>query len=205
MINTLSNIYKQQGNEIIDKIFNDHLIVSEQIDGSRFLFQKLPDNTIVYYKKDGEQINYIDRTLMKFYENAITFIENMPIAIKVNLPDYWTFGFQYFPSSAPINIVYDRMPKNHLILTDISIRNEVGRTTKVIHDAKVLRDWAAKIDVEQPPIIFNGRLSDFQKSQLKRFLETPDEDLIQLFKTQSFTRYIISILNPKLTSSALVS
>jgi hypothetical protein len=205
MINTLSNIYKQQGNEIIDKLFNDHLIVSEQIDGSRFLFQKLPDNTIIYYKKDGEQINYIDRTLMKFYENAITFIENMPIAIKVNLPDYWTFGFQYFPSAAPINIVYDRMPKNHLILTDISIRNEVGRTTKVIHDAKVLRDWAAKIDVEQPPIIFNGRLSDFQKSQLKRFLETPDEDLIQLFKTQSFTRYIISILNPKLMNSALMN
>jgi hypothetical protein len=51
MINTLSNIYKQQGNEIIDKLFNDHLIVSEQIDGSRFLFQKLPDNTIYWQSK----------------------------------------------------------------------------------------------------------------------------------------------------------
>jgi nicotinic acid mononucleotide adenylyltransferase len=205
MINTLTNIYKEQGKEFIERLFNSHIIVCEQIDGSRFLFQKLPDNNLIFYKRDNEQINYIDRTLMKFYENAIAYVEGLPIATKANLPDNWTFGFQYFPSSAPINITYDRMPKNRLILTDISIRNEAGRIVKVIHDPKVLRDWATKLDVEQPPIIFNGKLSDYQQQQLKQFLDTPDEDLYQLFKTTSFTRYIISILNPALTRSTLMN
>jgi nicotinamide mononucleotide adenylyltransferase len=202
---TLNNIYKQEGKEFTNKLFNSHVIVCEQIDGSRFLFQKLQDNTLIFYKKDNEQINYIDRTLMKFYENAIGYIENLPIEVRANLPDNWTFGFQYFPSSAPINITYDRMPKNHLILTDISVRNESGRVIKVIHDPKILKDWAVKLDVEQPPIIFNGMLNDYQKTQLQNFLDTPDEDLHQLFKTQSFTRYIVSILNTTLTKSTLMN
>lgn len=202
---TLNDIYKQEGKEFTSKLFNSHVIVCEQIDGSRFLFQKLQDNNLVFYKKDNDQINYIDRTLMKFYENAIEYINELPIQIKANLPDNWTFGFQYFPSSAPINITYDRMPKNHLILTDISVRNESGRIIKVIHDPKILKDWAVKLDVEQPPIIFSGMLNEYQKVQLQNFLDTPDEDLHQVFKTQSFTKYIISILNTSLTRSTLMN
>jgi len=202
---TLTDIYKEQGLDFVENIFNNYTIVYEQINGSRFLFQKTPETSIIYYKRDNEQINYIDRTLMRFYENAISHIDNLSIAIKANIPDNWTFGFQYFPSSAPINITYDRMPKNRLILTDISIRNESGRVVKVIHDPKVLKDWSEKLDVEKPPIIFSGKLSDYQKEQLKGFLNTPDEDLRQLFKTTSFTRYIISILNPSLTRSTLMN
>src|ERR1017187_4995769 len=122
-LKTLDGIYKEFGKEFTNELFNSHVIISEQIDGSRFLFQKKLDETLRFFKKDNDEINYIDRTLMKFYEKGITHIENLPAEVKVNLPDNWVFGFQYFPSLSPINITYDKLPMNNLILTDISIRN----------------------------------------------------------------------------------
>jgi len=204
-LNTLQNIYKERGSEFINKLFDSHVIISEQIDGSRFIFQKHLDNTITFYKKDNEQISFIDRTIMRFYETAIKYIENLPTDTKVSLPDNWAFGFKYFPSLAPINISYDRMPLNNLILTDISIRNDQGKIIKVIHDPRILNEWSQKLSVEKPPIIFNDKLTDFQKVQLNKYLETPEANLIEIFKTDSFTHYIISILNPKLRSSALMN
>jgi len=200
---TLNSIYKEKGREFIDGLFNDYVIVAEQIDGSRFLFQKQFSDDIVYYKGVGNPISFIDRALMKFYEKAIDHIENLHPEVIDMIPDNWTFGFQYFPSLSPIKIVYDRLPKNHLILTDISIRNESGRVIKVINDPKILKKWAEILSVENPPIIFSGYLTSEQKGKIKDFLETNETDLVSLFKSNSFTRYIISILNPSLTKTAL--
>jgi cytidyltransferase-like protein len=202
-LQTLSGIYKSKGHEFIDDLFNSYVIVSEQIDGSRFLFQKQIDDSVIYYKGAGSEISSIERTLMCFYEKAISYIENLNNDIFDKIPDNWTFGFQYFPSLNPINISYDKLPKNNLILTDISIRNESGKIVKIINDPKVLNDWADILEVERPPFIHIGKLSDEQKNKIKNFLETNEQDLLALFKSQSFTRYIISVLNPNLKTTAL--
>lgn len=202
-LQTLRSIYKDKGQEFINGLFNSYVIVCEQIDGSRFLFQKQVDDTIVYYKGAGKEISNIERTMMRFYEKAISYIDNLNIDTIEKIPDNWTFGFQYFPSLNPINIAYDRLPKNNLILTDISIRNESGKIIKIINDPKVLNNWADILEVERPPFIFTGKLSDEQKNKIKNFLETNEQDLKELFKSNSFTRYIISILNPELKTSAL--
>lgn len=200
---TLNSIYKQKGSDFIEELFKSYVIVSEQIDGSRFMFQKHFDDSLIFYKKTGVQISHVDRTLMSFYERGINYISNLSSDILDRIPDNWTFGFKYFPSLAPINIVYDKLPKNNLILTDISIRNDSGRVVKVINDSKVLRDWANILDVELPPIIYEGYLKDEQKEKINKFLNSNEQDLDALFKAESFTRYIISILNPKLKTTAL--
>lgn len=200
---TLRDIYKNKGEEFIKGLFKSYVIVSEQIDGSRFIFQKKPDDSITFYRKTGVEINYIDRTIMSFYEKGIEHISSLEKAVLDKIPDNWTFGFKYFPSLAPINIVYDRMPKNNLVLTDISIRNESGRVVKVINDTRVLRDWASILEVENPPIIYEGYLTDVQKDKIHKFLNTNEQELESLFKSKSFTRYIISILNPNLKTTAL--
>lgn len=202
-LQTLKGIYKDKGIEFINDLFNSYVIVSEQIDGSRFLFQKQIDDSIIYYKGAGSEISSIERTLMCFYENAISYIDNLKQDISEKIPDNWTFGFQYFPSLNPINITYDKLPKNHLILTDISIRSESGKIVKIINDPKVLNDWADILEVERPPYIFIGKLSSEQKDKIKNFLETNEQDLQALFKAESFTRYIISVLNPSLKTTAL--
>jgi cytidyltransferase-like protein len=200
---TLNNIYKEKGKEFIDSLFNSYVIVSEQIDGSRFLFQRQFNDELIYYKGVGSPISFVDRALMKFYEKAINHIENLHPEVLDMIPDNWTFGFQYFPSLSPIKIVYERLPKNNLILTDISIRNDAGRVIKVINDPKILTKWSEILNVERPPIIFSGHLTTEQKDKIRDFLDTNETDLISLFKSNSFTRYIITILNPSLTKTAL--
>jgi hypothetical protein len=72
--------------------------------------------------------------MMIFYERAIEHFESLGTDVLIKMPDNWVFGFQYFPSLAPVNIVYDRLPKNNLILTDIQILNDSGRIIKTIAD-----------------------------------------------------------------------
>ena len=190
----LKQIYKDRGREFIENLFTKYVIVSEQLDGSRFTVMKANDNSLVYCKKDGSRINFIDRTMMVFYERAIEHFESLGTDVLIKMPDNWVFGFQYFPSLAPVNIVYDRLPKNHLILTDIQILNDSGRIVKTIADPRVLRDWAKIIDVENPPIIYNGPLNQLQKDKILEYLGTPEKDLMSMFNSQSFTRYIISVI-----------
>jgi hypothetical protein len=201
----LKQIYKDRGREFIENLFTKYVIVSEQLDGSRFTVMKANDNSLVYCKKDGSIINFIDRTMMVFYERAIEHFESLGTDVLIKMPDNWVFGFQYFPSLAPVNIVYDRLPKNNLILTDIQILNDSGRIIKTIADPRVLRDWAKIIDVENPPIIYNGPLNQLQKEKILEYLGTPEKDLMSMFNSQSFTRYIISVLNPNLRTSALMN
>jgi hypothetical protein len=201
----LKDIYKDKGREFIENLFTKYVIVSEQVDGSRITINRDKNNCLCYCKKDGTLINFIDRTMMVFYETAFSHFESMPMETILKFPDNWIFGFQYFPSTAPSNIVYDRTPLNGLILTDIQIINQDGRTIKVISDTRVLSDWANTLGVEKPPVIFNGFLNSSQKGKILEYLSAPESDLKEIFKSQSFTRYIISILNPDLRTTVLMN
>jgi hypothetical protein len=70
---------------------------------------------------------------------------------------------------------------------------------------RVLADWSNILQVEKPPVIFNGYLTGLQKEKILEYLSTPEKDLDNIFNSQSFTRYIISILNPDLRTSALMN
>jgi hypothetical protein len=204
-LTNLKEIYKDRGRNFIENLFTKYVIVSEQLDGSRFTAMRNSNGVLIYCKKDGSPINMIDRTMMVFYETAIQHFEELDTEAALKMPDNWVFGFQYFPSTAPVNIVYDRLPKNNLILTDIQITNGQGRVLKTISDPRVLKDWSKILDVEGPPIIYSGFLEQYQKDKILDYLSTPEANLMALFKSQSFTRYIISILNHSLRTSALMN
>jgi hypothetical protein len=204
-LTNLKQIYKDRGRSFIENLFTKYVIVTEQLDGSRLMVMKNTDGTIVFMKKDGSPINFIDRTMMVFYEKAIEHFHELGLETVIKMPDNWVFGFQYFPSLAPVNIVYDRLPKNNLVLTDIQISNGEGRILKTISDPRVLSDWSKALDVEKPPIIYNGNLTSVQKDRIMDYLSTPESDLMATFKSQSFTRYIISVLNPDIRTSSLMN
>jgi hypothetical protein len=201
----LREIFKDKGINFIENLFTKYVIISEQLDGSRLTVVKNTDNSITFCKKDGSPVNFIDRTMMVFYEKAIEHLGSLDLEVVTKIPDNWAFGFQYFPSTSPVNIVYDRTPKNNLVLTDIQITNGNGRVLKTISDPRVLSDWAKTLDVEKPPIIFNGTLDQLQKDRITSYLKTPEADLQKLFQSQSFTRFIISVLNPGLRTSTLMN
>jgi hypothetical protein len=204
-IKHLSDIYEKKGKSFIEKLFSKEIIVTENLDGSSFSFEKdFVGNNISFYKKDQENpITKVDRLLMTYYEKPIYYIESLPLDIINEIPKGWRFGMLYFPNTKPVRIEYDRIPKNHLILTHITVRNEFGDIEDSLKDKKELEDWAIKLGVEPPPIIFQGKLNQDQKIALMDFLSTPLQDLRNRFKTESFSKYLISLINPEISKTFL--
>lgn len=200
---TFKDIYAEKGASFIEKLLNQYVIVTEMIDGSRFRVQRKGDNLIFFKGNDKNPINLIDRTIMVYYERPITFFDSMSVDIKNIMPEAWDFCFEYVANTKPVTVTYDSVPHNNLIITDILIRNEGGNVVKVISDTTILEKWAETFDVQDPAVIFQGKLNLQQKQKIKDYLNTSYADLESLFKTQSFTRYVVSILNPNLKKTAL--
>jgi cytidyltransferase-like protein len=157
-----------------------------------------------FYKRDQRNpITLVDRTLMKYYEIPIQYIESLPPHIIKDLPRGWKFGLEYFANIKPVEIAYDRLPKNNLILSYVHTKSENGKPSSTIQDKEKLDTWADLLGVERPPIVFQGYLSEEQKDKILDFLRTPFEELVSEYKTRSFVRYIIGVLNPEAQASAL--
>jgi hypothetical protein len=204
-INHLYDIYNKKGQAFVDQLFNTFVTVNEKMDGSAFTFERDKETgKFKFYRRDQRNpITFVDRTLMKYYENPIQYIESLPPHILERIPRGWRFGLEYFANTKPVEIVYDKIPKNHLILSYVHEYGGDGKIKKTIQDKGELDNWADLLGIDRAPIIFQGHLSEDQKGKINEFLRTPFDQLVQRFKTQSFVRFIIGTLNPELKKSAL--
>ena len=200
-INFLYEEYKKNPKRIEELLLGE-IEISEKLDGSRFLVQAYKGE-LKFFKRKDAHITSIDRTLSKYYEKAITHFENLPNEKIAKFPDGWRFGMEYFPNLQPVTISYEKLPLNHLVLTDIQVRDPRDKTVDVITDKKTLSEWAGILEIERPPIIFEGKLSDVQVRKILDFLNTPYSSLIKRFKTENFTGFILTMLSPSLKSSFL--
>lgn len=200
----LGDIYKEVGQQFVDDLFKDYLTVTEKLSGSSFSFEK-EGNTIKFYKSNDKLINLVDRTLMVYYESAISYIKKTTGPMLSTLPENWRFCFQYFVHNEPGVIQYDKLPKNNLVLTHIQIKSAGGKIGKLIEDPRVINDWGNKLNVTPLLPIFKGYLTDVQKQKIRDFISTPREDHKELFKTSSFASYLINALNPAVKSTVLQS
>lgn len=201
-INFLYDEYRKDPNRV-EKLLSEKIEISEKLDASRFFAQLVKKGEFSYFKRKDVPITKIDRTLSRYYEKAIYHFENLPEEKLEMFPDNWRFGMKYFPNLQPVTISYDRLPLNHLVLTDIQVKDPRDKTLEVITDKDTLFKWAEILEVEKPPIIFEGTLNDSQKRKILDFLNTPYSSLIDRFKTENFTHFILSLLNPELKNSFL--
>lgn len=200
----LTDIYRKKGKDFVDKLFDNYVTINEKLDGSAFSFEKSAGNELFYYKRNNSNpISMVDRTLAKYYEKPINYFDNLPEKIKNKIPVNWRFGFEYFVSDDAQELLYDQLPKNGLVLSYIHVKNNAGKVVRVIQEKSDLDKWADILGVERSPILFQGVLNNEQKIQLLEFLDTAKDNLSNKFKTTSFTKYMISILNPKLKKTLL--
>jgi len=204
-INHLYDIYNKKGSDFVNQLFNQFVTINEKMDGSAFSFERDKETgKFKFFRRDQRNpITLVDRTLMKYYEKPIQYIESLPPNILEKIPRGWRFGLEYFASRQPVEITYDRLPKNNLILSYVHKMGEGEKIQTTIQDKEKLDNWADLLGVERPPIIFQGLLDEDQKSKLLEFLNTPFKELVEKFKTQSFVRFLISTLNPDLEKTAL--
>lgn len=204
-IKQLSEVYKKQGSEFIDNLFGNEVTVSEKLNGMSFSFEKsMGDGTIFFYKRDQvNPISKIDRVLMNYYDEPISYIQNLPELTKNEIPAGWRFGTEFFINKGPVLLSYQNIPKNGLVLTHIVVKNEFGDVERTIVEKEELDYWADLLEIERSPIIFQGKLSDEQKSSISDFINSPYDSLKSSHGTQSFAKYLINILNSDLNKTLL--
>jgi hypothetical protein len=170
-----------------------------------FSFEKnLYDGSLSFYKRDQvNPISKIDRVLMKYYESPISHIQSLDNLVLSEIPNGWRFGMEFFISPSPVLVSYQRIPKNGLVLTHIIVKNEFGDIEKTIVEKEELEYWANLIGVENPPIIFQGKLSDEQKVDINDFINSPNDKLKDQYGTKSFAKFLIGLLNKDINKTHL--
>jgi phosphopantetheine adenylyltransferase len=194
-INNLKEVYEKKGESFLNGLLNQYVIINEKVDGAFFGVKKTPNDTFKYFKKSGE-ITYVDQVLMKYYNPAIKHFHELSIEKRQRIPANFFFGFEYFTKSDSRSSKRKEMPKNNLVLSYIHRLDDTGKIAETLQSKEQLTRWANYLEVEAPPIVFEGKLDDEQKSKILEFVYTEQRSLEEKFKTTSFTKYIVSVLCP---------
>ncbi len=188
-----------QDEKFLNDLFNNEIIVFEDIQGSKiYVNWDGKDFTIRVKSISNDPINLIDMAMQNYYNHAISFFNSIDDRVKGLLNKSWHFGFEYFPDNQPANIEYSRIPKNNLVLTSICKNGKFNYTNDE------LEEYARLFDVDVIPVIFKGKLSEQKVEAIKYFLNTSEKDLEFVFGEKSFAYFFYKILNPQLQNSFLM-
>ena len=185
--------------EILNDLFNDELIIIEDIQGSKIWAQwNGVDFEIRPKSISNDPINLIDLAMQNYYNPVIKFFNDLDDRVKSLINKKWWFCFEYFPDQQPANIEYNRVPKNQLVLSSI---NKSGKYSFSIDE---LDEYSRLFNVDLVPVVYQGRLTETMKEAIKYFLNTSEEDLDYVFGDKSFAFFFYKILNPRIDNSFLM-
>jgi hypothetical protein len=185
--------------EFIEQINNKELLIYEDIQGSKIYVKYSGEKFIIKPKSvKNDELNFIDLTVQKFYNQAFIFFHSLPEHITDIINQNWWFVFEYFPDNQPANVEYKKKPKNSLILTCIL------KGTKYIYNYDELSEFSKLLDVDILPVLFKGKLSSKQLEIINLFLNTSEKDLKYVFGEENFSKFFYTILNPNVEHSFLM-
>lgn len=195
-INKLNGV---ENEETLNQIFDNEIIVFEDIQGSKIWVNWNGSEFVIRAKSmNNDPINLVDLAMQNYYNNAFNYFQSLDDRVKSLWPKNWSFGFEYFPDQQPANIEYQKVPKNGLVLTTICKGN------KYSNQLDELMEWSRLINVDNLPIIFQGKLSSGMKEAVIYFLNTSEKDLEYVFGEKSFAFFFYKLLNPTIESSFLM-
>ncbi len=202
-IRHLKEVHEKMGDDFLNKLLNEYLIVNEKVNGSFLGFKKNKETDKLKFFNKKNEIGYIDMVLSRFYNKPISHLDNLPVEKLERIPASLYFGMEYISDNNSNLQEYGRLPKNGLLLNFIHEIDEEGNVVKTIQDKNILDEWADFLEIDGPTIVFEGQLNDDQKVEIMEFIYCPENELIEKFKTKSFIKYIISILNSDFKESFL--
>lgn len=188
---TFQETIQANGLEFVNDLMNAYTIVYEKINASTLSFKRIGDSLYFYKGRDNEEINPINSMLYSYFQNGIDYINRTSLIFYMEFPENWMFRLQYVVQNENNMINYKNTPKGNLILSCI----DTGST--IIEDPNILKKWADRLQIDYAQPIFNGFLSEFQKEKLSEYITNGDLNGV------SFSQYVISLLNPQMTHSAL--
>lgn len=196
---SLQNILNSKGQEFLDNLLNKEVVVTEKLNAATLSFQKKQTSEmdlsrkLTFYKGSGtnkKEITIADRVMTTFYSTGMQYLNNLSKLIIDKIPSNWTFVCKYFPNHQPSFINYSVLPKNNLVLSCI-----ITSSGTKLDDVEDLRNWAEMFDIACHEPVFRGYLTEYQKERLTDYISDNSNS------KESFSRFIITLLNPSLTHS----
>ncbi len=185
--------------ELLNDIFNDEIIIIEDIQGSKIWVNWDGNEFIIKPKSiSNDTINLVDLAMQNYYNPAINYLNSLDNRVKSLLNKKWWFCFEYFPDNQPANIEYSRIPKNNLVLTALS------KSRKYEFTIDELDEYSRLFDVDMIPVIYQGKLTQSMIEAIKYFINTSEDDLEYIFGEKSFAFFFYKILNPSTDNSFLM-
>ena len=188
-----------QEDNFLDRIFNEEIIVFEDVQGSKIWINWSGSSFIIKPKSiSNEPINLVDLAMQNYYNPAINYFNTLDSRVRGLMPKNWWFCFEYFPDLQPANIEYSKLPKNGLVLASIC------KNGKYEWSVDELGEYSRLFNVDCLPVVFQGKLSDTMKQGVKYFLNTSESDLEYVFGEKSFAFFFYKMLNPQQDGSFLM-
>lgn len=195
----LITLNEVEDDELLNELFNDEIIVFEDIQGSKIWVNWNGKQFTIKPKSiTNDPINLIDLAMQNYYNPAINYFESLDDRVKSLLNKKWWFCFEYFPDEQPANIEYNRTPKNKLVLTAIN------KSRKFDFTIDEIAEYARLFDVDMLPVIYQGKMSENMIEAIKYFINTSEDDLDYVFGEKSFAFFFYKILNPSIEGSFLM-
>jgi len=199
----LRDFYQTTNANSFDDLLKLKVVVTEKIAAASFHVRRTVEGFDYYKSGSNEPMDMVDRTLTSLYEIGIKHFQSLNTNVKQDMPSDWKFGFEYLPETNISSVQYDQIPYNFMILTHIQVMNPTGKSKKVITDPVVLKEWATKMQVQAPSVVFEGQLSIEQQRMLTSVLAMSNEAFEKRFGNQSFTEYAYKLFNPSAYKSVL--
>lgn len=130
------------GHSALNDLFLDDVIIEEKVDGSQFSFGIF--NGEIRCRSKGQQL-IVDAPEALFIKAVETVKRLAPY-----LKDGYTYRAEYLSKPKHNALAYDRIPKDHLIIFDISPNEE----EYLPYPAKALE--AARLGLEIVPLVYQG-------------------------------------------------
>lgn len=200
----LRDHFKETPRAAFMKMLDQKVHVVEKLSASAFHVQRGDSSNLYFKSNQNTPMDIVDRTIVSFYESAIKHLQGLEGSVKEDMPKDWRFGFEYLIDGDTPNFKYSLLPKNNLVLTHIKVMKPgTDKVQKVIRDTSILNKWAGVLEVQQPPVLFEGMLRHDQKEALINLLEMSDEQYAKVYSDRSFSRDLYTIFNSEVRRSAL--
>jgi hypothetical protein len=179
------------GHNALTTLFLDPVTVEEKVDGSQFSFGRFhqlnvlgelvgPD--VIKVRSKGREIFVSPDGVSseKMFQRAIDSV----LARSKDLTPGWTYRAEYLQKPKHNALAYDRVPKDNLIVFDISI----GEERYLPYFDKMAE--AERIGLETVPLLYEGWVTDMET--LKSFLDRTSVlggQKIEGFVVKNYTRF----------------
>lgn len=151
------------GHKAIDRLFNRTVIIEEKVDGSQFSFGYFPEKE----RADGMGLLIRSKGAMIYpqsppglFKSAVLYV----VALKEagRLVPNWTYRGEVLAKPKHNTLMYERVPRNHILIYDINVGPEAYLGIEARKQA------AEKLDLETVPVLFVGETSE---GLIRRYLD----------------------------------